>query len=156
MAVAVGELPGGEPMDCLNVEATATPASGTGTESMRAIEIVPAPRRRSAKITSAGSGATRRTARRVALAMIACGVLLALGAVYAQLARALPLNDLLRHSRVLPATILLGAGTLLMIAAKRRREPTPEPQLGGTTRNLPAVRLRESASGRIPVPFARQ
>jgi hypothetical protein len=87
--------------------------------------------------------------------MIACGVLLALGTVYAQLARALPLNDLLRHSRVLPAIILFGGGTLLMIAAKRRREPTPKPLLAGTTRTPPAVR-REPASGRIPVPFAHR
>jgi hypothetical protein len=146
MVVAAGGSLEERRMDYLNIEAIATRVSGAGTESMRAIETVAAPPRASTKVSSAGSSAIRRPLRRVGLGMMASGVLLALGTVYAQLARALPLTELPGDFRAIPAIILLGVGMLVLIAEKWHREPNHGPLARGAARVPPAARLREPAS----------
>lgn len=54
------------------------------------------------------------------LVLVAVGLLLALGALWIQLARALPLAPLLHHPRVLRAMILAGAGLGLLLMGRHR------------------------------------
>jgi hypothetical protein len=63
----------------------------------------------------------RSAARMAGLALVALGALIGLGAVWVQLARALPLGELLHHPRALRAIALAGGGVGLLLLGRRRR-----------------------------------
>ena len=61
-------------------------------------------------------GRTHLAAMVAGLGFVVAGLLLGLGATYTHLARALPIRELLVHSRIIPAVVSLGIGCALILA----------------------------------------
>jgi hypothetical protein len=98
---------------------------------------------------------TRQAVRIAGLVLVALGLLLGLCALWVQLARALPLAELLHHPRALRAMILAGAGLGLLLMGRRR--PPSRNGVAPASAMLLAMALCLGAGGRdaMAAPRAR-